>query len=159
MKQSNSELNRFYPQASKWTFRGLFVSASLAMTYVATRDSYNFAHWVPHRWLKEIGVPYHVVLWSEQHADILLHFFGAMILTVLIFGSKLPFFKSRPLAIFTLVSTLCIAAEFFQLMIGRGAESSDLLLGILGSFMAYSALNNKKVKPHSPNPSNTSRND
>jgi hypothetical protein len=140
MKQSNDELNQFYPQASKWMFRGFLLFASFAMTYVVTRESYNFSHLVPHRWLREIGVPYPFVLWSEQNADILLHFIGAMILTVLISGSKLPFFNSRPLTIFILVSALCVGAELFQLIIGRGVESSDLLLGILGSFMAYSAL-------------------
>jgi len=144
MKQSNDELNRFNSQASRWVCRGLFLFAFLAISYVATRDSYNFAHWIPHRLLREIGVPYHFVLRSEQNADVLLHFFGAVILTALIFGSKLPFFKSYPLSIFALVCVLCIGAELFQLMIGRGIESSDLLLGILGSFMAYSALNNKR---------------
>lgn len=144
MKQSNDELNHFNSQASRWTFRGLFLVVFLAIGYVATRDSYNFAHWIPHQLLREMGVPYHFVLWSEQNADVILHFFGAMILTVLIFGSKLPFFKSHPLSIFALVCVLCIGAEFFQLMIGRGVESSDLLLGILGSFMAYSALDNKR---------------
>jgi hypothetical protein len=62
----------------------------------------------------------------------------------LIFGSKLPFLKTRPLTVVILVSALCVGAEFFQLMIGRGVESSDLLLGILGSFMAYSVFNNKE---------------
>ncbi|MFT6408649.1 MAG: VanZ family protein [Arenicella sp.] len=144
MKLSKEQLHQFYAPASKWACRGLFVLTSTLMTYVATRDSYNFAHWLPHRFLKEVGVPYQFVLWGEQNADVALHFFGAMILTFLIFGSKLSFFKSRPLAIFILVSTLCIGAEFFQFMIGRGIESSDLLLGILGSFMAYWGL----IKKH-----------
>jgi hypothetical protein len=144
MKQSNDELNQCYSQAPKWMCRGLFLLLSLTMAYVVPRETYNFAHLVPHRGLKDIGVPYHVVLWGEQHADVLLHFFGAMVLTVMVFGSKFPFLKSRPLTIFILVSALCVGAEDFQLMIARGVESSDLLLGILGSFMAYLALNNKK---------------
>jgi hypothetical protein len=148
MKQSNDELNLCYSQTPKWMCRGLFLLISLTMAYVVTRETYNVAHLVPHlvphRVLKDIGVPYHVALWGEQHADVLLHFFGAMILTVLIFGSKLPFLKTRPLTVVILVSALCVGAEFFQLMIGRGVESSDLLLGILGSFMAYSVFNNKE---------------
>ena len=143
MKQSNDELKLFYQQVCKWACRGAFLSIAAVMTYVVTRESYNFSHWVPHPLLKKIGVPYEVVLWAEQNADLFLHFFGAMILTLLIFGAKLWFLKTRPIAIFTVVSFLCISAEVFQFSIDRGFESSDLLLGILGSFMAYSTVNKK----------------
>jgi hypothetical protein len=143
MKQSNDELNRFYAQVSKWVCRGTFLIIAGMMTYVATRESYNFSHWVPHPLLKNMGVPYAVVLWSEQNADIFLHFFGALFITLLIFGAQFWFFKTRPLAIFIFVSFLCAGAELFQYLIARGFESNDLLLGILGSFMAYSAIKKK----------------
>jgi hypothetical protein len=143
VNQSNRQLNQFHVKLGKWICRGIFVLLMAVMTYVASRDSYNFSHWVPHRWLRQIGVSYETILWGEQNADIAMHFFGAMILTLLIFGSKLFFFESRPLTVFLAVSILCLSAEGFQFMIGRGLESSDLLLGILGSFMAYWEINKK----------------
>lgn len=141
MKQSNDELNQFYAQAVKWACRGAFLLIAIGMTYVVTRESYNFSHWIPHSFLRQIGVPYQAVLWGEQNADLFLHFFGAMILTLLIFGAKLAFFQTRALAILIFVCFLCLSAEVFQHAIGRGVESRDLLLGILGSFMAYLAIN------------------
>ena len=141
MNQSNDELNQFYKDLFKWSCRGVFLMTFTVMSYVVTRESYNFSHWIPHQMLRNLGIPYHVVLWSEQNADIFLHFFGAMILTLLIYGAKLALFKGRCIMIFVVVCTICVAAEVFQLTIGRGVESSDLLLGILGSFMAYLSIN------------------
>jgi len=143
MNQSNDDLNQFYADALKWACRGAFLLIAVVFTYVVTRESYNFAHWVPHARLRDIGIPYKAVLWGERNADLFLHFFGAMILTLLIYGAKLVFLGTRPLAIFAVVSILCLSAEVFQFAIGRGVESSDLLLGILGSFMAYSTFNKK----------------
>lgn len=143
MKQSNDELNQFYAQALKWACRSVFLLLAITMTYVTTRESYNFSHWVPHNFLRGLGVPYRAILWAERNADIFLHFFGAMALTFLTYGARLTFFNARPLFIFILVSILCLSAEVFQFSIGRGMQSSDLLLGILGSFMAYSTVNKK----------------
>jgi len=143
MNQSNTELKQFYSDALKWACRVVFLLLVILIAYVATRESYNFSHWVPHHFLRDIGVPYDAVLWSERNADIFLHFFGGMILTLLIFGARLSFLTPYPFAIFVAVSILCLTAEVFQSSIGRGAESSDLLLGILGSFMAYLAIDKK----------------
>lgn len=141
MNQSNDELNQFYKDLFKWSCRGIFLVIFTVMTYVVSRKSYNFSHWVPHQMLRNLGIPYHVVLWGEQNADIFLHFFGAMILTLLIYGAKLALFAGRANTIFAVVCFICVAAEAFQFAIGRGIESSDLLLGILGSFMAYLSIN------------------
>jgi len=143
MNQSNTELKQFYSDALKWACRVVFLLLVILIAYVATRESYNFSHWVPHHFLRDIGVPYDAVLWSERNADIFLHFFGGMVLTLLIFGARLGFLIPYPFAIFVVVSLLCLTAEVFQSSIGRGAESSDLLLGILGSFMAYLAIDKK----------------
>jgi len=120
MNQSKDELKQFYSHALKWACRSVFVVLAMLMTYIVTRESYNFAHWVPHHFLREIGIPYQVVLWSERNADLFLHFLGAMALTLLIYGARFKVFIAP-----------------------RGFESSDLLLGILGSFMAYSTINKK----------------
>lgn len=113
------------------------------MAYVATRQSYNFAHWIPHNFIRNMGVPYETLLWGEQNADTVLHFFGAMIITLLIHGSKLPFFKTHTIRIFIFVCFVCLVTEILQLQIGRGFDYLDLLLGILGCFMAYLAINHK----------------
>jgi len=143
MNQSKDELKQFYSHALKWACRSVFVVLAMLMTYIVTRESYNFVHWVPHHFLREIGIPYQVVLWSERNADLFLHFLGAMALTLLIYGARFKVFIAHSWYIFVFVSFICLATEVFQLVIARGFESSDLLLGILGSFMAYSTINKK----------------
>jgi len=147
MTQSNHERNKFsagrLKWAKKWMSRVLLITLLILMTYVATRQSYNFSHWVPHRFFQDIGIPYSARLWAEQNADVFLHFFGAMSLTVLIYTAKFNKILSRPLTISLLIAALCLCAEIFQYSIGRGFESSDLLLGFLGVFMAYSTINKK----------------
>lgn len=143
MNQSNDELNKFYPQALKWTCRSLFLLLATLMTYVVTRESYNFSHWVPHSLLRGLEIPYQAILWGERNADVFLHFTGGLVLTLLIYGSRLTLIDNRPARVFILISILCISAEIFQFTIGRGMQWGDLLLGILGSFMAYLAINKK----------------
>lgn len=147
MKQSNPERNEFSVQRAKWVKKWLsrliLIALLVVMTYVATRSSYNFSHWIPHYFFRDIGVPYSARLWAERHADIFLHFFGAMSLTVLIYAAKFNKILSRLLTISVIVAAMCVCAEIFQYSIGRGFESSDLLLGFLGVFMAYSTINKK----------------
>lgn len=147
MNQSNDERNEFSASKPNWALKWLSRLALLAlltlMTYVATRQSYNFSHWIPHHFFRDIGVPYSARLWAEQNADIFLHFFGAMSLTALIYAAKISKILSRPLTSSLCVAVMCVCAEIFQYSIGRGFESSDLLLGFFGIFMAYSAINKK----------------
>jgi len=147
MNQSNDELNQFYPSALRWAVKWLSRITLLVlisiMTYVASRTAYNFSHWIPHDFVRSLGVPYSTRLWAEQNADVFLHFFGAFFITLLIFTAKLHKKVTRPLTISLFVSFLCISAELFQLYIGRGFESGDLLLGFLGTFMAYLTIKNK----------------
>ena len=110
------------------------------MSFVATRPVYNFAHWVPHNLLRDLGVPYATVLWAEQNSDYLLHFGGGFALTVLLRWSELPLTGQSVIRCVITVAALCFAAEIYQYLIDRGAETSDLLLGISGCFMAYLAL-------------------
>jgi len=121
----------------KWFYRGLFLILFCLGTFIATRQSYNYAHWIPHALLREIGLPYSAVLWGEQNLDKLLHLIGAAALTWLIIKSDFSSLKKPH--IFLLVALICIFAECAQAMIGRGFNSLDLLLGILGSFVAYLA--------------------
>lgn len=148
MKQSNPERNKFSAQPLtraliKWLSRLILVALFASMAYVVTRHSYNFSHWIPHHFFRDIGIPYSARLWAEQNADLFLHFFGAMTLTVLLHASRINKSLSRPLTISSIVAAMCVFAEIFQYSIGRGFESSDLLLGFLGVFMAYLTINKK----------------
>ena len=123
----------------------LFIIATL-MTYVVTRSSYTYAHWIPHTFLRELGVTYSALLWFVTNGDSFLHFFGAALLSFLLIQSRIRFISTPPLRAIACVITICILAELAQLSIGRGLEINDLLLGILGSFMAYLAIiKNKQV--------------
>lgn len=121
----------------KWFCRIVLIGLTLSMSYVVTQPSYNFAHWVPHNTLRSIGISYANLLWAEQNADTVLHFFGAALLTALLYGSDLLWLKKNRLIPLALVCLACLAAELAQHIIGRGMETRDLLLGICGSFMAY----------------------
>ena len=132
------------PVYMKWFSRCLLLALIVSITYIVIQPSYNFSHWINHGLLKKLNIPYEWVLWGEQHADKFLHFFGAAILVMLIIKSQLPFINNR-LAVL-LVCSLCLIAEIAQLFIGRGFNSIDLLLGILGSFMAYLGIKDKYLK-------------
>ena len=149
MKQSNKELNLFWPKLKMIICRITLFALIVALGYVVSRPSYNFAHWMPHNFIRQLGGSYESLLWAEQHADVALHFLGGFITTLLISVSTLPFFKAEPLRILILVCIFCLAAELLQLRIGRGFDYLDLLLGILGSFMAYLAINKNKKSSHS----------
>jgi len=132
----------------KWFCRALLLLLLGSMGYIASRPEYNFAHWIPHGFLRDIGLSYATTLWAEQHADYALHFGGALLLVWLLCLARVPIIgKSAFRALISVVS-LCISAELFQLYIGRGMESGDLLLGIMGSFVAYLATNKNKYAPN-----------
>lgn len=68
--------------------------------------------------------------------DKLLHFFGALILLMLIFGAK--FVKNvsingQLLIYFLIIVSMASAAEIIQHHKGRGFDWIDLLLGIAGA--------------------------
>lgn len=107
------------------------------MTYVVTRTSYNYAHWVPHSFLRSIGIPYSALLWFETNGDSFLHFCGAALLSFLLIKSQIRYISLPAIRAIYCVIGVCVAAEVTQFFIGRGFEINDLLLGILGSFMAY----------------------
>jgi hypothetical protein len=148
MNQSNKELNLFWPKLKMFLSRIILLILIITLTYVISRPSYNFAHWIPHNFIRQLGLSYDSILWAEQHADVALHFFGGFAITLLTSISALPFLKTKPLRILVLVCILCVAAELLQLRIGRGFDYLDLLLGILGGFMAYLAINKNKKSSH-----------
>ena len=149
MNQSNKEFNLFWTKLKMILCRIVLFALFIGLTYVVSRRSYNFSHWIPHNFIRDLGVSYESLLWAEQHADVVLHFLGGYFITRLIAASTLPFFKSDPSRIFVLVCIFCLATELLQLRIGRGFDYIDLLLGILGSFVAYLSINKNKNRSHS----------
>ena len=129
----------------KWFSRSLLFILLLIMTYVATKPVYNLAHWIPHGLFKQLGLSYENILWAEQNLDKAMHFFGALVLTSLLIKADLLFIKKQHA--FVLIALTCLCAEFVQLLIGRSFNSIDLLLGILGSFMAYLGITENRRKP------------
>lgn len=129
----------------KWFYRLILSLSLMGALYVVTRPAYNFAHWVPHSFLRSIGFSHAQLLWAEQNADVALHFFGAGLLVWLIYKARISVFYTDSKRIFIFVVLLCFGIEITQYMIGRGLETSDLLLGILGSFMAYLGINKNKL--------------
>lgn len=144
MNHSNTELKLFWHKSVVILCRAMLLLLIIGITYVISRPSYNFAHWIPHNLIRQMGVSYEHMLWAEQRADSVLHLSGGLLLTLLIVGSQLPFLRVKTRRVFLLVCVFCIAAEILQHLIGRGFDYLDLLLGILGSFMAYLAINKNK---------------
>ncbi len=124
-------------QYIKWFSRLSFTILVIVMAYVVVQPSYNFAHWLPHRLLYDLGIPYSAVLSLEQNADKLLHPLGAFLITVLLIKSELNILKSRNHIIIGIIITAVIAAEILQSNIGRGFDTYDLVLGVIGSIFAY----------------------
>lgn len=123
----------------KWFYRSCLIIVMAALSYVVLKPSYNLAHRVPHNTLRWLGANYDQLLWIEHNIDLALHAVGGFVITALAVLSKLPFIGRSAVRVLILVSVLCVAAEVIQYKIGRGAQSLDLLLGILGGFMAYLA--------------------
>jgi len=124
-------------QYIKWFSRLCFIFFVTVMAYVVLQPSYNYAHWIPHAFLYDLGIPYITVLSFEQNADKLLHPLGAFLITVLLIKSELNILKSRNHIIIGLIITMVIAAEIIQYYLGRGFDTFDLLLGVIGSIFAY----------------------
>lgn len=124
------------------TFRKWFSRACLAvlvglLAAVAFQPEYNFAHWVPHRFLRDLGLSYQALFWFESNADVLLHFLGAWALTYLLYRADFAVFAGRFWIVWLVTVALLVIAEAIQHVIGRGIDYGDLLFGTLGCFMAY----------------------
>ena len=122
---------------SKWFYRLLLIISTLSMAYVVFQPEYNFAHFIPHRLLRNIGISYEILLSFEQNADKLLHFIGGFLVTALLSLSKLPIISTPPIRVLIMVFAAIFFTEFYQWWIGRGFELTDLALGALGSYWAY----------------------
>ena len=127
------------PQYRKCFYRAAFILLALAMGYVVLQPSYNFAHWIPHTLLRDIGISYPALLAFETHADKALHLFGAFLLSISLYRSQLPLLSQHRLYPFIAIFMASAGAELIQWSIGRGIEVNDLLVSALGCLLAYRA--------------------
>ena len=121
----------------KWFCRGLLLLLIACVGWVVIQPEYNFAHWVPHAQLRDLGVPYSVMLWFEQNAHLLLHPVVAFLLVTLFFAAQLPWLIARQTRPGLVVVLILVLAEIVQWQIGRGFEAIDLFTGLLGVLAAY----------------------
>lgn len=121
----------------KWFCRTALVLLVISVCLVVFRQSYNFAHWVPHNFLRSIGLSYDALLFFERHADKLLHLVVAFALTKLLIYADIQRISQPKHRALILVIALLIIAEIIQWHIGRGFESSDAILGAISSYWAY----------------------
>ncbi len=135
------------PAHMKWFYRGTLVAITATMTYVAVQPQYNFAHWIPHSMLRDLGVPYEALLYFESHADKLLHPLIAFMLTMLICKAEISNISLPPVRPLFLVLLTMLVAELIQLQIGRGFEMADLALGLAGALLAYLVVLRQQHKP------------
>ncbi len=120
----------------KWFYRTILFCLIVLMSYVVFQTQYNFAHWVPHRLLKSIGIPYQALLYFERNADVILHLLGAFVITLLIIKSDFSMILKHQIWIVALVCAALFLVEIYQQQIGRGFDLWDLILGIVGCVMA-----------------------
>ena len=130
----------------KWFYRCALTLLGLLSMNVVLQPEYNFAHWVPHKLLRSMGVPYSAVLAAESNADKLLHPLLAFIFTILLHRSRLKLLNGsiyRPMQVLCVVM---VTAETAQWYIGRGFEVSDVLLGGMGAYLAILYQQRKETK-------------
>jgi len=132
----------------KWFYRCVFLLFAGLVSYVVFQPQYNFAHWLPHSLLRDLGTPYSVVLYFESNADKLLHPLGALILTILLIGSQWPVISQPNYRTFVFLCVIMLLAEIVQWKLGRAFEISDLLLGIIGSLLACTLCTGKYDSDH-----------
>jgi len=124
----------------KWFCRTALCCLILLMSSLVFRQSYNFAHWVPHDYLRSIGLSYSALLYFEQHADKLLHIVIAFTLTVLLICSEIEKISRPKHRALILIVTGLILVELLQFQIGRGFGVLDAGVGILASYWAFSLI-------------------
>ena len=121
----------------KWFCRAALALLVISVCFVVFRQSYNFAHWVPHNFLRSIGLSYASLLYFERHADKLLHIVVAFTLTKLMIYAEIQSISRPKHRALILVIAVLILVEIIQWQIGRGFEVTDAALGIISSYWAY----------------------
>ena len=117
--------------------RATLLILGLAMSYIALDTQYNLAHWMPRTTFEYFGMSYDTQLWLEQHTDVLLHFFGAMLLYLLLILAQLLPPTALAWPELTLISFLCLLTELVQHGLGQVFSVTDLIWGLAGVTLAW----------------------
>lgn len=107
--------------------------------YFTLKPDFSFYQWVPHRLLRDLGIPYSWVLGFERYGDKLAHLLIAAILVILLVGARFYFprrFNPRLISSVLLVTATLFMAELAQHKVGRGFTSADIVAGIVGIAIA-----------------------
>lgn len=133
---------------STWFCRITVISGIGIMVYAVLLPQYNFSHWMPHGFLKGIGVPYSFQLWLDHNMDKMAHFFGAIYVLTLLYGAKF-FLYHNPELRFKLCAAITLAlvvgAEIAQKWIERGFSFPDIVVGVIGVIIASLLINKTKL--------------
>lgn len=121
-------------------------------TWLALQPGYSLSPWMPYDLMRWLGFHYSALLWLDHNVALIMHFWIAIIGTVLLYYSR---FSHPRLAISTIFRsqagttrlsphvcalafcTLALATELVQLIVGRGFELTDLLVGWLGIAIGF----------------------
>lgn len=134
--------------------RVLLVLILVVGAYIALKPEYNTAHWTPNRTMRYLGIPYRYILAYEHYLPWALHFFIGLLLTLLLFFSKLyyPEDASKRIHVgFILMIVIILANEWAQSLFERDVEISDLVIGFAGICLAtlYLSLSSSRVSRNS----------
>ena len=119
--------------------RVLLVLILAVGAYIALRPEYNTAHWTPNQTMRSLGIPYRYILAYENYLPWALHFILGLLLTFLLFFSKLyyPENVSKRIRLgFILLIAVIFANEWGQSLFGRSVEIVDLVIGFAGICIA-----------------------
>ncbi|MEO0368308.1 MAG: VanZ family protein [Pseudomonadota bacterium] len=130
---------------SIWLSRALITVFAIIFGWLALQpDHYNFAHFIPHDTLDWLGIDYQYQLSFEQNADIVLHFLAGFLMLSLLCFALPTTTQTQVNLLFGLICVACVSLELWQSFTPRGFSTKDMLIGISGAFVAYSALSRCK---------------
>lgn len=107
----------------------------LGGSYITFQKDYNLAHWTPNQAMRDLGMPYEWILAYEHYLPWALHFFIAMLLTLLLYTSKFYFPEDaakRTATGFKIMLGIILLTELLQTLVGKSIQISDLLFGLAG---------------------------
>jgi len=132
----------------KWFCRTCLVLLVASMTYIVLLPDFSFSSWVPHELLRHLNIPYAGILLIEETMDKVIHFVGALIITLLFIQSNVAKTQGQHQwylkMVYLTIPCLIVFAEFAQLYIGRSFSIADIIMGLAGFYLAIK-LNNRKL--------------
>jgi hypothetical protein len=127
----------------KHVARLLLLILILASAWFALQPQYNTAHWTPNQTMRSLGFPYQWILAYEHNLHWFLHVFVGLVVTFLLYLSRIYFPQNSQIRIITgflLVIAMALVTEWLQSKSGRSVEIADLAFGLAGTTIASGIL-------------------